>query len=59
MIHLVPNLLALLQSSSEQKPEGSLFFPPKASNFAAEADWLYNFIFWVSVIAFTDRKSVV
>lgn len=52
MIHLVPNLLALLQSSSEQTPEGSLFFPPKASNFAAEADWLYNFIFWVSVIAF-------
>ena len=53
MIHLVPNLLALLQSSPEQQtPEGSLFFPPKASNFAAEADWLYNFIFWVSVIAF-------
>ncbi|MAW60147.1 MAG: cytochrome c oxidase subunit II [Planctomycetes bacterium] len=52
MIHLVPNLLAVLQSSSEQTPEGSLFFPPKASNFAAEADWLYNFIFWVSVVAF-------
>jgi cytochrome c oxidase subunit 2 len=52
MIHLVPNLLAVLQSSSEQTPEGSLFFPPKASNFAAEADWLYNFIFWVSLIAF-------
>lgn len=52
MINLVPHLLAFQQSSSEQTHEGSLFFPPKASNFAAEADWLYNFIFWVSTIAF-------
>lgn len=52
MINLVPHLLAFTQSSSEQTPEGSLFFPPKASNFAAESDWLYNFIFWVSTIAF-------
>jgi cytochrome c oxidase subunit II len=52
MINLVPHLLAFQQSSSEQTPEGSLFFPPKASNFAVEADWLYNFIFWVSTIAF-------
>ena len=52
MINLVPHLLAFQQSSSEQTHEGSLFFPPKASNFAAETDWLYNFIFWVSTIAF-------
>jgi cytochrome c oxidase subunit II len=52
MINLVPHLLAFQQSSSEQTPEGSLFFPPKASTFAAETDWLYNFIFWVSTIAF-------
>lgn len=52
MMNLVPLLTAVQQEPPQHTPEGSLFFPPKASNFAAEADWLYNFIFWVSLIAF-------
>jgi len=58
MIHLVPNLHAAAVTLLQEVPQHSLFFPPKASNFAAEADWLYNFIFWVSLVAFTLTVGV-
>lgn len=53
MMNLMSLLLGLAPALQGQDvPQSSLFFPPKASNFAAESDWLYNFIFWVSLVAF-------
>jgi cytochrome c oxidase subunit II len=49
MMTLVPLLSSLLQN---QGSEGSFFFPPQASTFAAESDWLFHFILWVSLVAF-------
>lgn len=34
------------------RPEGTIQMPPQASTHAAEVDWLYYFVFWVSVVAF-------
>jgi cytochrome c oxidase subunit II len=34
------------------KPQGTTQLPPQMSTIAAEFDWLYNFIYWVSVVSF-------
>ncbi len=34
------------------EPQGTLQLPPQMSTFAADVDWLYNFIFWISVVSF-------
>ncbi len=47
MISLVPLLSPFLQEQ-----EGSYFFPVQASEFAADTDWLFHFILWVSVVSF-------
>ncbi len=34
------------------RPEGTIQMPEQASTVAADVDWLYYFIFWVSVVSF-------
>lgn len=41
------------------EPQGTLQLPPEMSTFAGDVDWLYNFIFYLSVVSFVLITGVM
>src|SRR5690242_12835037 len=41
------------------QPQGTLQLPPEMSTFAGDVDWLYNFIFYLSVVSFVLITGVM
>lgn len=49
---MLRNFQTMVNAYMAGTSESSFWFPPQASTVAAESDWLYNFILWISIVSF-------
>ncbi|OPZ09073.1 MAG: Cytochrome c oxidase subunit 2 precursor [candidate division BRC1 bacterium ADurb.BinA364] len=52
MVSIAPRLAQLAAAAMAAPEDGTFWMPERASSYAGEVDWLFYFIYWVSVFFF-------